>query len=269
MKTALQLLVSALAAGSLLAGAASHATNLAELPLKASVLAKPAVIFAMDESGSMDAEVMIDGTFQGWFYGNYGNATLYPGNAIRTGSANSDWPLFYLFPDGTGAGNRVYGDPNAAYGYAIPPTNEVAWTRSSDYNTLYYNSARAYVAWSPAYVNSAYSTYSTASSSAAKSHPALGTTTVALSTDLTNTSANWKFTFLAGMTIPAGATNVACFFNSFPGTLPYTVATDRGLCTAALTYYPATKRAIASRPPKKIVYSTVTLLAKLRGWSTS
>jgi type IV pilus assembly protein PilY1 len=141
----------------------------AELPLKASVLAKPNVVFGMDESGSMDAEVMIDGTFQGWFYGNYQSTDLYPGGNRRTGAATYDWALFYLFPNGTGSGNRVYGDPNAGYGYAMPPTNEVAWTRSSDYNSIYYDSNKTYTPWSPGYVSGASaSTFSAASTSATR-----------------------------------------------------------------------------------------------------
>ena len=107
MKIATNVVVSLLALGALLGGTASQATNIAELPLKASVLAKPNVVFAMDESGSMDWELMIDGTNQGVFYGNYGSTDLYPGGAKRTGAVAKDWPLYYLFPNGTGAGNRV------------------------------------------------------------------------------------------------------------------------------------------------------------------
>ena len=241
MKIALNLVVSMLALGTLLGTTASQATNLAELPLKASVLAKPNVIFAMDESGSMDAEVMIDGTFQGWFYGNYGDTNLYPGGQPRNGSVSKDWPLFYLFPNGTGAGNRVYGDPNAAYGYAIPPTPEMAWTRSSDYNSIYYDSSKTYEPWAPAYLSgAAATTFGNASTVATRSHPVNGTTTMVLNANLTNSSTNWKFTFLAGMTIPAGATDVQCYFAGFPGALPYLVPTSRGLCLATMTYYPAT-----------------------------
>lgn len=241
MKIAVNFLVSLAALGALLGATASQATNVAELPLKASVLAKPNVIFAMDESGSMDAEVMIDGNFQGWFYGNYQSTDLYPGGNRRTGSASADWSLFYLFPNGTGAGNRVYSDPSSAYGYAIPPTTEVAWTRSSDYNSIYYDSAKTYVPWSPGYVSGASATsFSNASASAARSHPVNGSTTIALDANLNNTNTDWKFTFLAGMTIPSGATNVQCYFAGFPGTLPYTVPTSRGLCSASLSYYPAT-----------------------------
>jgi type IV pilus assembly protein PilY1 len=241
MKIAANFLVSLVALGALLGATASQATNLAELPLKASVLAKPNVVFAMDESGSMDAEVMIDGNVQGYFFGSYTSTDLYPGGTKRTGSVSGDWGMYYLFPNGTGAGNRVYGDPNTKYGYAVPPTNEVAWTRSSDYNSIYYDSSKTYDPWSPGYLSgSAATSFGNATASAAKSHPVNGSTTMALNANLTSTSSDWKFTFLAGMTIPSGATNVACYFNSFPGSLPYTVPTSRGLCTAALTYYPAT-----------------------------
>ena len=240
MKIALNFVVSLLALGGLLLAPASQATNIAELPLKASVLAKPNVVFAMDESGSMDAEVMIDGNFQGWFYGNYQNATLYPGGARRTGAATADWSLFYLFPNGTGAGNRVYGDPSASYGYAIPPTGEVAWTRSAAYNTLYYDPMRSYEPWSPAYVGTAVKTFSNATPGAARSHPTNGSTTMALNANINSGSTDWKFTFLAGMTIPSGATNISCYFAGYPGGLPYTVPTSRGLCTATISYYPAT-----------------------------
>ena len=107
MKIATNFAVSLIALGALLGATASRATGVAELPLKASVLAKPNVVFAMDESGSMDAELMIDGTFQGLFYGSYTNTVLYPGGQRRTGSVSGDWALWYLFPNGTGAGNRV------------------------------------------------------------------------------------------------------------------------------------------------------------------
>jgi type IV pilus assembly protein PilY1 len=241
MKIATNFVASLFALGALLGVSASRATNVAELPLKASVLAKPNVVFAMDESGSMDSELMIDGNFQGLFYGSYTSTDLYPGGQRRTGAVSGDWALWYLFPNGTGAGNRVYGDPHVNYGYGVPPTPEVAWTRSSDYNSIYYDSNRTYVPWAPGWISGASATsFPAANGAAAKSHPVNGTATMALNANLTSTSSDWKFTFLAGMTIPAGATNVQCYFATFPGALPYTVPTSRGLCKAALTYYPAT-----------------------------
>lgn len=241
MKIAANFVVSLAALGALLAAATSQATNVAELPLKAAVLAKPNVVFAMDESGSMDAEVMIDGHFQGWFYGNYGSNDLYPGGKPRTGSASYDWNMFYLFPNGTGSGNRVYGDADARYGYAIPPTPQLAWTRSSDYNTLYYNSNKTYEPWSPGYVSGgAATTFGAASSTAAKSHPVNGTTTMALNASLASNTANWRFTFTSGMSIPADASNVTCLWGTNPTPPVANVSTSNGLCTATVPYYPAT-----------------------------
>ncbi|MBL8305740.1 MAG: pyrrolo-quinoline quinone [Rubrivivax sp.] len=240
MKPLMQLAASALALAGLLGSAATQATNLAELPLKASVLAKPNVIFAMDESGSMDAEVMIDGHFQGWVYFNYWSATQYPDGKPRTGSAAADWNMFYLFPTGTGAGNKVYGDPAWQYGYAIPPTPEMAWTRSPAYNTIYYSSNKTYVPWAPAYVSGALQNYGNAAPGAAKAHPANGTTTVALNADINNSGFDWRFTFLPGTTIPANATDINCLWAAAPGALPSVVTTGQGLCKATVPYYPAT-----------------------------
>ena len=93
MKIALQLFTSAIAAGTLLASLASHATDISELPLKASVLAKPNVVFGMDDSGSMDAEVMINNTFQAWFYGNTTSTTLYTSSIPSNGSCSGDHPM--------------------------------------------------------------------------------------------------------------------------------------------------------------------------------
>jgi type IV pilus assembly protein PilY1 len=219
----------------------AHATPISELPLKPSVLAKPNVIFAMDDSGSMDAEVMLDGTFQGFFYGNYGSTTLYPSGGLRTGGAQYDWNMLYLFPNGTGSGNRVVGDPHASYGYAIPPTPQLAFLRSPAFNTLYYDTTKTYLPWAPAVVSgTAVTNFSNANASAARSHPSLGSTTMAINANINSNTTNWRFTFTAGMTIPAGAANVSCLWNGGPGPLPWTVTTDRGLCTAQLSYYPAT-----------------------------
>jgi type IV pilus assembly protein PilY1 len=140
----------------------------AELPLKASVLAKPNVVFGMDDSGSMDSEVMIDGTFQGWFYGNYQSTDLYPGGNRRTGAATYDWALFYLFPNGTGSGNRIYAD-------LMPTTTTrsrrpMRWPGRGRPTTtrIYYDSNKTYTPWSPGYVSGASaSTFGNAASTSA------------------------------------------------------------------------------------------------------
>ena len=246
MNNALKTCQATLALMGLLVGVASQATDVAELPLKTSVLAKPNVIFALDDSGSMDAEVMIDGNFQGWFYGSDDSKIFDPLAAPRTGAAAAnDWNMFYLFPNGSGAGNRVYLEPTSTtngrdrYGYGIPPTPELAWTRSPSYNTLYYDTRRTYTPWAPAYVSGASRTYGNATASSARSHPALGTTTMDLTANpLSATGVEWRFTFTPGMTIPAGANNLTC-----TGTVPVVGAsgvkltTTNGFCRAAVSYY--------------------------------
>ena len=241
MTTALKSCQAALALLGLLIGVAAQATDVAELPLKTSVLAKPNVIFALDDSGSMDAEVMIDGNFQGWFYGSADSKTFDPLAAPRTGAVSAnDAAMFYLFPNGTGTGNRVYGDPgsSANSGYGIPPTPELAWTRSPSYNTLYYDTQRTYTPWAPAYVGGASRTYANANPSAAQSHPALGSTAMNLTANLFSTTTDWRFTFTPGMTIPAGATSLTC-----NGTVPTVGAsgvkltTTNKFCRAAVSYY--------------------------------
>ena len=239
MKIALQLFTCALAAGTLLASLASHATDISELPLKASVLAKPNVVFAMDDSGSMDAEVMINGTFQAWVYGSTSSTTLYPSSKPRDGSSGGDVALKYLFPNGTATGAKSESDSNSSTGTGIPPTPELAWTRSPAYNPLYYDTTKTYAPWSPGYVSGALVNYAPSPPGAARSHPALGSGTVAVNANIDSNTTDWRFTFTAGMTIPVGATNITCQSGS-AGTLPYMVTTSNRTCQAKVIYYPAT-----------------------------
>lgn len=243
MNDAVKFCQATLALLGLLFGLAAQATSVSELPLKTSILAKPNVIFGLDDSGSMDAEVMIDGNEQGWFYGNYGSSytALYPGGRPATGAASRSQAMFYLFPNGTGTGNRTYTDPSSNYGYGIPPTPQLAWLRSPSYNSLYYDTRRSYTPWAPAYVGGASRVYGNASTSTPQSHPALGTTTVAITSDLFATATDSRFTFTPGMVIPYGVSNLSCE-SSTPtvGTGGYTVTTSNNRCKAAMSYYPAT-----------------------------
>lgn len=242
MKPLMQFATSALALAGLLGSAATQATNLAELPLKASVLAKPNVIFAMDDSGSMDAEVMIDGVNQGYVYLNTSVDSLtYPDNKPRTGFNAGDWNMIYLFPNASGAGNKVYPDGNDKQGYAIPPVPALAWTRSSAYNTIYYDTSKTYVPWAPAYVSGALQTYGNSPPGAARSHPALGATTSVLNATfnaVVGTSTQQRFTFPVGLTIPAGSTDIACVAGGVAA--GGTVAAGNKSCKATMSYYPAT-----------------------------
>ena len=247
---AFQLTVSTTALAALLAAFASHATPLSELPLKASVFAKPNVVFAMDDSGSMDWEVLLS-TDSGlaWWNGNSGfdsttNKPLNSSNLV---------PYGYLFPVGTAIGGSIY-PYNSVYRQAAPPVGQFAWLRSSKFNPLYYNSAVTYDEWAPATVDSNKTTFADANPADAVAHPAIsGAPKLALSTQWQasngNFSANgYRFYVQAGTRLPAGTvvqSNSAysggspCSGNTQTLVDPQTVPNGRA-CWASIPYYPAT-----------------------------
>ena len=282
MKSTVQLAASVLALAGLLAGAASQATNLAELPLKASVLAKPNVIFGMDDSGSMDAELMLynnDGAFW-WDYDNgsgWGMDNAHPNAALRTltstwfnnvGDATSRWrKLVYLFPNGSGTGNRVYSDAANDH-FAVLPTRQFAFLRwagiykdsatgtymaaptdpavSPVHNPIYYNTLVTYSPWAPAQLSTGAMTPAAASTTAAKSHPVYGSGTMSLAANIASTqTADNVFTALPGMKMPKNAQKSEC--NSSNGSCSTwstlaadTDATAGKVTRVAMAYYPAT-----------------------------
>lgn len=282
MKSTAQLAVSALALFGLLAGVASHATNLAELPLKASVLAKPNVVFGMDDSGSMDSEVMLynnDGAF--WWDFNaasgWGVDAAHPNASLRTltttwfnaaGDASSQWrKLVYLFPNGTGLGNRVYSDSDTDH-FAVPPTAQFAFLRWSGlyydaaaagyrsapsepakspvHNPLYYNPLVTYMPWAPAQLSTGPVTPGNAPTSAARSHPVYGTGTFNLTANIAaSTASNTVFTALPGMRVPAGSQKSVCNTSNtscggWVNVLADEAAAAGSVTRVAMAYYPAT-----------------------------
>ena len=280
--SALSVPVSALALAGLAFCAAAQATALAERPLKMSVLAKPNVIFGMDDSGSMDSEVMMYNN-DGAYWWNFSTATgwgvdaAHPNTTLRTlttthfnavGDATSTWrKMVYLFPNGTGTGNRVYADAGTDH-FAIMPTTQFAFLRWSGvykdaggvyrmpssapadsplHNPIYYNPLVTYQPWAPAQLATGAVTPGNASSTAAKSHPIFGSYTFNLTASIAaNTSDNFVFTALPGMRLPAGAQIRQCDANNAncPGSAT-TLAADTNAATNAVTrvamsYYPAT-----------------------------
>ena len=211
MKPVLQFATSVLALSGLLFQATANATTLAEQPLKASVLAKPNVIFGMDDSGSMDFEVMLYSN-DGAFWWNIPNTSSYgsgagldgshPNVSMRTVTANwfnssgsgasGNWrKMVYLFPNGSGANDQRKLTDSQYDHFAILPTSEFAHMRwsgvykngstyemapsnpsdSPNHNPLYYNPLITYKPWSPAQLSSGAFAPVDATPSATRAHP--------------------------------------------------------------------------------------------------
>ena len=281
MKAILQLATSLVALGAVLAGSATAATPIAELPLKMSVLAKPNVIFGMDDSGSMDGELMLynnDGAF--WWNtttsSGWGVDAAHPNPSLRTitstwfnpvGGADATWrKMVYLFPNGTGLGNRVYADAANDH-FAIMPTRQFAFLRWSGvykdsegvyrkppsdpasspvHNPLYYNPLITYEPWAPAYISTGAVTPAAATPSAAKSHPMYGTVTFDLTTVRgASTTADNVFTALPGMRVPSGSKKMVCNNNNASCGGWTNVTADENAAASSVTrvsmqYWPAT-----------------------------
>jgi type IV pilus assembly protein PilY1 len=252
MKTIAHLAISLVALGAVMSGAASAATPVAELPLKTSVLAKPNVIFGMDDSGSMDWETLLD-TNSGvlWWDG----ATAWgDGASMRALRTSNNEPYPYLFPMGTATGGQIYSgspaSPGLQYSAVLPPTNQFAWMRSNAFNPIYYNTMVTYPHWSPAYFSGSLKTYSDMSPTAARSHPAVSTSqTINLTTQWTSTSSSFMFFLQGGMIVPAGsylqtssndASGTPCSGSTWRTTTADQTVPASSSCMAAIPYYPAT-----------------------------
>jgi type IV pilus assembly protein PilY1 len=149
--------------------------SLGASPLYLGTSVKPNLIMAIDDSGSMDFELLLranDGA--AWwrtansdsgdcksntannFVGCSANGTtdtVATGvlNFNNSGNANATWKKFaYLFPNGFNISNtsdqRRLADADNDH-YAIPPLPAYAWARSSDINPAYFNPSTTYTPW--------------------------------------------------------------------------------------------------------------------------
>ncbi|MDF3833598.1 PilC/PilY family type IV pilus protein [Cupriavidus basilensis] len=195
----------------------SASTDIAVTPLSATSQAAPNVIFGIDDSGSMDFEVLMN-TSDGALWWDTGNKNFYSGGKFNfndNGSAGNGWMKYaYLFPNGQSSSNdsdlRRYADSTSDH-YAVPPLPQYSYMRSSDYNPLYYNPSVTYVPWPSAYIGGAMKSFSAASTAAVRSHPYYPTQTssspyvwnlagtVAVQS---NPGANTTFRMYPGMVIP-------------------------------------------------------------------
>jgi len=234
--------------------------DISSVPIDVRSAAKPNIIFGLDDSGSMDNEVLL-GTNDGaaWWLRPSSGASGFTDNTGKlyfnaNGNAGADttgtwYKYVYLFPDGSATDARISTDATYDH-FAIPAIPAYAYFRSSDYNPIYYNPSITYQPWSPAYLSGATRTFSNASTSAARSHPWLPTsgtaTTLNLAALQSSSAANWTFKFFSGMTIPC-ATISGIIYRKNGGSWVSPCTTNQTLSGTAtddwdvqIPYYPAT-----------------------------
>jgi len=160
-----------------LSGASAAPLNLSDTPLFLATGVEPNLIMAIDDSGSMDFELLVranDGAVwwltNGSTSGSGSTACKSTGSFVgcsadgstdfaspntlnfnNSGNALNGWKKFaYLFPNGANGANnsdqRRLAD-QANDHYAIPPIGDYAWTRSPDFNASYFNPSTTYSPW--------------------------------------------------------------------------------------------------------------------------
>lgn len=241
------------------------ALTLSQSPLYLSNTAKSNIILSIDDSGSMDSEVLFetnDGalwwhTSDQSFTGRDKNDAVSAGtiNFNKVGTADSTWKKYvYLFPNGTGTGNRVYSDSTNDH-YAIPPLSQYAWTRSPTYNKAYFDPSVTYAPW----VSYTGSTYVNMTATNASSDPARGGTSLDLTSDIQSDSANRTFKMHAGTTIPAGT-----YYKDWTDNTWKTAASAVSITTTRdvpIRYFPATVYVPQGTTPSAFSSYTATKLS--------
>jgi type IV pilus assembly protein PilY1 len=208
--------------------------TLADSPVFLTQGVEPNFIMAIDDSGSMDYEVLLPGNdgaawwrtrnlsgtctaiTGGTFVGCISNGItdlVSPGrlNFNNGGTESATWKKYiHLFPNGTdGLGaessRRRLADGTHQY-YAIPPIPEFGWARSPEHNAAYFDPTEAYEPW----VNGGGYTFANVPPTSARFDPVYGTGTGSDKLDLTRDvagSANADVTATCSNTLPAPAAN--------------------------------------------------------------
>jgi type IV pilus assembly protein PilY1 len=214
---------------------------IASVPVDTSNIVPPNIIFALDDSGSMDMEVMQDTEDGSFWFKRFSSSYASFFDTAGKPNFSADFRYGHLFPNGTSADARTIDDSTPMY--AIPPLPEYAFARSSDYNSIYYNPAVTYHPWAPAYLGSASRTFVAASPTAPRSHPVLpasGTPlTMPVTTTVSSEAANATFKMVAGMAIPSG-TRIRKNGGSWTTASSRIVVASGDSYDANIPYYPAT-----------------------------
>ncbi|MDX1625069.1 MAG: PilC/PilY family type IV pilus protein, partial [Wenzhouxiangellaceae bacterium] len=214
-------LISFVATLGLLAGGPARASDvdLAQSPLFLLAPVKPSMIMALDDSGSMDSEVIFDSndgalwwntnrqSFTGLGVSSDGSTDVEePGrvNFNAQGGANNTWKKYvYLFPNGADGSNgfrRNYADDTHAH-FAIPPLPQFAYARSPADNFIYFDPSQDY----PAFPSSGSVSFGDVNPTAAPVDKGRNSNDpFDLTQNVERTDINWVFKFHAGMELPAG-----------------------------------------------------------------
>lgn len=205
------------------ATAQSANLSLSDTPLFVSTGVKSNIMLIVDDSGSMDSEVLFptnDGAL--WWDENIRSAVAADGGLIFGPGLNK---FVYLFPNGQSGsydGRRVYGDGNRDH-FAIPPTGQFAFARSPDYNKAYYDPRISYKPW-PSYAGL---TFADVPKEAAPYDIMHSGFTINLTQDAqaVGSTDEWKFRVFQGM------------WSTVDGSAIHTASTSEA---KDITYFPAT-----------------------------
>lgn len=214
---------------------------IASVPVDTSNIVPPNVIFALDDSGSMDMEVMQDTEDGAFWFRRFSSTSASFFDAASKPNFSEDFRYGHLFPNGVTADARTIDDSTPMY--AIPPLPEYAFARSSNYNSIYYNPMVTYHPWASAYVGGTSRTFAAANPTSPRSHPVLPTSGTALTMPITTTvsseASNATFKMVAGMAIPAG-TRIRKNGGSWTTASSRIVVASGDSYDANIPYYPAT-----------------------------
>lgn len=235
------------AAGALLLALPAYAVPLAlsDTPLFLANAVKPNILLAVDDSTSMDYELMLPtsegiawwrrdnvaagtcttataNSFTGCTSDGSNNVPSAPG-VFNDGRRGNPWRKFtVLFPNECDTkDNNTHKRRAPCLGqYAIPPVPAFAWARSPDYNRIYFDPRVTYRPWP----DGGGFTFANSPPTAARFDPVFGTASdaVDLTRDLAghravdpsrscsslgtiSSPSGWSFAFYKGMTLPGGA----------------------------------------------------------------
>ena len=218
--------------------AAQAQGELAQAPLNVQVQVAPALIMALDDSGSMLWETL-NNTRDGVFVWRDASQSFYNGSVPR-GYSDGDNRFYYALP------------PYGRGSDAIPPIDAFGFARSPDVNPGYFDPRNDYPTWK----NANGSDYVTINPAAALLDPRPTTAfshisgTLNLTANAESTTNSWRFRVRSGMMLPAGtrvrvASSGTC--NALPSNINNTsyapLANDTqitGSCLLHVSYFPAT-----------------------------